>query len=1152
MLLLSLIVAFMFSVSAFATGDTDIGTGYDMDVGAGSRDWGINYWTSGYRMYMEGPGGSVVSPVVDVCFSDPSQYVYAQWGKTTNIGNKSIVTCIQYKNIESYIPGLKPPYYDYAAWGPELDAWFESTENHWSGDATNAAGVISVVFGENGGNAEDLLYNYNNGNYRIVVEAVYWWRPVGWDGFCLRNRWNNKPTWIYGNIQQLAEFDQTEFLSLLSKNSIPGGGPHIGNYTNGTLALAICLDDTDTGFSGWNAPQQQPTNTSGDGTREGGPFTYSQIQQPLQGYGMHIIYREKAEEKWYTYQSPSGKTGGPEDAAPEMPDIPGVQTGGKFRPVTIVKYYEERTVQQDGKTKSDWKTVSGPYDRPQVCRSIVIQNEPGWTVKGWFTQSSSRKPGLWKDLQNVRVRAPQKGTQATEPNPITVGQTSIDKVTGEIKINEGVKTLYVWLVREKTEDTPKDTNPDGVEMILHQSEISKAYVTTDIKDNTTTGSNKPEFKFNWTLPEKYSGPCHPDQTTSTDYTAKDENGNPKPKDTTVTENRNHTWEWEDKDLNLFIKLNKDKFDSYKKILGTVDPFKPVEDDTTSDKFHKEISDVGDTTEATLKDFQAKFVIWRGEDQPTITQYKASPGDSGAVDALLDQTSASTKDQGKRKHSQEVDPKERYYDTDLSLYFKVDEDKGEYSIATRCKTIDDPEHQTWPAHSSTVNVKDLNKDKEYEFGGPVTVEYFDSEEQDIVNRTGAAGDGAIVRSPKYEPMKFYPYVQMSYQTIADAKKGQGVTAGTYDGTGGIVYVLSSYERGYSAQAALKISYARQTYPGTDYSMLVKSDQWSTHATAISKYGKNILLPGGAIFQVTSNAGAGAQKLGITFTIEAWYPDMDPAFEAGITSKDGDWNGSNGEAEFKGIVDGFTITLRNNQRLEMRVVKGQKDDASGGTPITAGTSLGAIGNSSLKASSDTKYYIKSDNETAADSRRAQVSGGGGLANTMYVEALPTGQVKAGDATIEKNQGGTAMTSGTNAYKYNMKTKAISNFVTCLQRNQGDDTETTFGQYWAKEDGAWYNEQFGMKINYYKATITVVVPQNDGVGAGGVQAVLDPNLCAVHNGTSDKFDNVNTAQFYMVCNNTSTGAKFGNQTVMIPITDLMKSQPFYIAAYTVQDND
>ena len=1148
MLIFQIFIALMFSMSAFAEGeDKDIGTGWTDEVGAGSRDWGYSDFAGGYRTYMESEGGNVVQEVVDIYFADPNgEGAGMTFYRAQAIGNKAAHRMISYTKItELASAGLEPPLYNHEAWGPEMDAWFESKATGLNGLHNSTAWIYGAF--SYGDDVDDLITGYSDGRYRIVVEAIYWWRPVSYNGALMKDA-NGNRTWFYGTIKNGAAFDN-HIRHLISKDGLPGGGKYLGYYTNQVMATALTLDDTDTGFSGIAPiPQDAGANKTG----EGGIYTYSEIQQHKVGYGMHIIFREKAEEKWYTYQSPSGATGGPEDAAPEMPDIPGVQTGGKFRPVTIIKYYEERTVQQDGKTKSDWKTVSGPYSRPSVCRSIVIQNEPGWTVKGWFTQSSSSKPGLWKNLQSIRVRAPQKGTQATEPNPITVGQTSIDKVTGEIKINEGVKTLYVWLVREKTDDTPKDTNPDGVEMVLHQSEISKAYVTTDIKDNTATGSNKPEFKFNWTSPDKFSGPCHPDQHEETDYTTVDENGYPDPTTTTVTEYRNHTWEWEDKDLKLFISLNKDEFDSYKKILGTVDPFKPVEDDTTSDKFHKEISDVGDTTEATLNDFQAKFVIWRGEDQPTITQYKASPGDSGAVDSLLDQTSASTKDQGKRKHSQEVDPDERYYDTNLSLYFKVDEDKGEYSIATRCKTIDDPEHQTWSDHSSTVNVADLNRGKEYEFKGPVKVEYFDSEEQDIVDRTGAAGDGATVRRPKYEPMTFYPYVQMSYQTIADAKKGQGVTAGTYDGTGGIVYVLSSYERGYNAQAALKISYSRQTYPGTDYSMLVKSDQWSTHATAISKYGKNILLPGGAIFQVTSNSGSGSGKLGITFTIEAWYPDIDPAFEAGITSKDPAWNGSNGEAEFKGIVDGFTTTLENNQRLEMRVVKGQKDDASGGTPITAGTSLAAIGNNNLRASSDTKYYIKQDSATAADSRRAQVSGGGGLANVMKVEAKPDGKVSAGDVTIEKNQGGNAMSSGTNAYKYNMKTKAISNFVTCLQRNQGDDTETTFGQYWAKEDGAWYNEQFGMKINYYKAAITVVVPQNDGVGAGGVQAVLDPNLCAVHTGTSDKFDSVNTAQFYMVCNNTSTGAKFGDQTVMIPITDLMKSQPFYIAAYTVQDND
>ena len=42
--------------------------------------------------------------------------------------------------------------------------------------------LIAEVFGKNGGNADDLIDNYNSGNYRIVVEAIYWWRPVHYSG----------------------------------------------------------------------------------------------------------------------------------------------------------------------------------------------------------------------------------------------------------------------------------------------------------------------------------------------------------------------------------------------------------------------------------------------------------------------------------------------------------------------------------------------------------------------------------------------------------------------------------------------------------------------------------------------------------------------------------------------------------------------------------------------------------------------------------------------------------------------------------------------------------------------------------------------------------------------------------------------------------
>lgn len=61
MLILSLLIALIFSLPAFAEGGPiDIGGEENPDVGAGSRDWGYNYWAGGYRTYMEGEGGKLV------------------------------------------------------------------------------------------------------------------------------------------------------------------------------------------------------------------------------------------------------------------------------------------------------------------------------------------------------------------------------------------------------------------------------------------------------------------------------------------------------------------------------------------------------------------------------------------------------------------------------------------------------------------------------------------------------------------------------------------------------------------------------------------------------------------------------------------------------------------------------------------------------------------------------------------------------------------------------------------------------------------------------------------------------------------------------------------------------------------------------------
>ena len=1120
MILIQLLVVMLSSTRVFADGapDTDIGWGYDSDATATAKDYGYNYWAGGYRTYMVAEGGGVISSVVDIRFIEPESPGSTRFFYESTLGKEASANFL-YQVFESAIPGLRPPFYNYSAWGPNLDAWFESMNNSAVGQGvfSNAECWISTVFGAVDGNWEDLLYQYDNGDACIVVEGLYWYRPVAKNQSYFIN--NGSTGWVYGTTKNIALWSAGK-ANLLSETPYYGGGPWLGVYTNSSFATALTLIENDNKYTGYKAPSGEGHNSSG----EGGIFTYSDLDQSQQGYNMHIIFREKVQEKWYTYMTPTGVTGGSPGPAPEMPPLNG-QTDERIRPVTVIKYYELIN-HKNGKV--EYENAGGPFKETKICRTIEVQEEPGWDLVEHFQQTSEQMPSLWNDLKVPKFKRKFSATtvEVTEPN----------------------KVLYVLFRKEGT-TIEEEEDPEGVEMILTESEISKAYITDEVKDNTD-----PVFEFNWSKPQEYSGECYHTEDQYEDREVPD----PKPWDPnhTTTErvkvadgqSFDHTTNWTDKDLNLVLKLDDSKFNQYKYIMGTVDPFKTILNDE-NENYKAKIDDASGLTSKKLEDFSAKFVVWRGDDQPTITAYKASPGDSGQVDSLLDKTSADNKDQGKRKDSTDVKPEDRYYEKNLSIFFKID--SGDYTIGTSCQL---------GRHSDTVNVLDFTgADLNYEFKGPVTVNYFNGDPSEVVSKikqppapqssssTGqitTAGGAQWRRQPAYDEMTFYPYVQMSYQTTDKA--------GTTDG--GIVYVMGSYERGFKAGAALKINWKVATYPGTGYSMLLRSDQWSTHATAIEKYGKNILLPGGAIYQLTSNGGAGVGQLGLTMTFEAWYPDIDTKYEDGITSKDGDWNGSNGASEFSALIGSAISSLSANARIEMRVVSGKEDSALNGAIVKPGVDLSQISTSGLKASTETKYYLKSEDASAADSIRMAVGGSGGLAATYNVEAFPDGKVTiSGGNTLAKNQGADSINSNQAAGKADAYTSEIQNFISQLQRNAGADKDTTFGNYWAKEDGTWYNESFGVKVNYYKGTITMAVPSNDGIGLGGVTAVLDPNLCPAHASTATRFQSVNTAQFVVTLKDLRLGT-FGNTTITFPGYSgyLMASQPFYIADFTVQDND
>lgn len=1164
-------IAVMFSISAFAAdttpspdGGRDDGWGTGNNTGLTQRDWGWYDICQGYRMYFEDENGHTCSEAIDILWSDPENL--AEMGLQTTLNARTVQTYIQIDAVRDLLPGLNPPVYNGQPWGQELDAWFEQGDGALQ-SMTNGAGdhvidVLAIFKKYTGDNVSELYKNYHDDKARLVVESVYWISPVGrggrylTSGIQIYSQDASQAGYYYGTVKELAQVIGAQAFKFVDKNwwsidydpenTLPPevdyddpetpayanyGGNYTGQLTNYTFVTALFTPYEDE-FSGFTLPEHIYDSNS----TITGLYTYSEIQQWQAGYGMHIIRCDNAKEQWYTYKTPSGLSGGSPGPAPEMPNPLGLTD--EARPITIIKYYEYRTI-EDG--KPSYKRAADPKIRKQICRIISVQDEldAGWSLDSYFVNTFQGVPLTWDKFKATQKKWPK----GASPKTITVPNV--------------YNTLYVRLIQDKEPENPEpEDEGDAVEMILYESEIQKAYVSNKIKGNTMDDQNKPEIKINWTIPDDYSGECYNDEHPVPDIDP--DTGEVIGQHTEGSSHPHNSTQFNDKSLQFNLKFKEDELNSYDKIIATKnDPFKYKLIENGSEKL-----DIGDVTsvsedDSKFKDFGLKYVIWRGEDQPTVQNYatglsngagegiKQTAADSSKISKLLE-TTAQNQDQGKRKDSQDVEVKDRYYGGDkdsghhLKMTFYVDPDNGDFTLQKTCDT----DHHC-DDHVTTVDVSNLK----YNFDGNVTVFYYNDEETPVANQhkvpplTNPSG-GIPAFKKDYDTAEFYPYVQMSYQTI-----GEISDTGVNSNGGGVVYVLSSYKRYVNAGATIRLQWFPQNYSGTDYNMLVKSDQWSTHATAIEKYGKNIVLPGGAIFMLTTN-GSGSGALGGYLEMEAWYPDTIPEYQSGMVHYDGKWTGTNGADEFSALVTGAVNALSNNE-VVMRVQAGQQRDAQSGTIVKPGTQLSGLSANGVKASSDTKYYLTGD-ASAANSRYNTAAGGITINEDIDIIAKPDGTVKVGSFNLKKNQGKDSISATSNEGKAEKATGMIQAVLSALNRNKGNDKMTTFGSYWAKEDGAWYNESFGFRINHYKAIIYVGIPNNITVsGTSGVQAVLDPNLCPQSSGTKDKFSKVNTAQFYVYLNNARIGT-FNGQPINIPTQTLMTQQPFYIPNTTVQDND
>ena len=167
--------------------------GGSIDNGQGSGSGGSNYYdelgiqqdNSGYRVYLETKGGQVVDGyAVDLYFkNEPPQEDAVSLNEytQTTIGGATVSTEVQYNEaMQELLPGLVPPIAGHLAQGNDLNYWFEQKNSNYP-ESTNAEIFLSAVYklsGKSTATISDYIEKFHLGEYRLVVEAVYWFGYV--------------------------------------------------------------------------------------------------------------------------------------------------------------------------------------------------------------------------------------------------------------------------------------------------------------------------------------------------------------------------------------------------------------------------------------------------------------------------------------------------------------------------------------------------------------------------------------------------------------------------------------------------------------------------------------------------------------------------------------------------------------------------------------------------------------------------------------------------------------------------------------------------------------------------------------------------------------------------------------------------------------
>lgn len=170
------------------------------------------------------------------------------------------------------------------------------------------------MFGEHDKKALDAL---TTGEAKLVIEAVYWYRPNNNKNEQILN--NGQEFYVYGTIKNIATWEQAN-ADLLGNQF--GGNMKSLTSKVWTTALKTIRDEEQWGLYTVSRSDQ---------------LTYDEILEPY-GYGIQVYESTDIAERTQTYDE-SLSVEGP---APQMPALPDGADPDVLRPITIIKLYTNK------------------------------------------------------------------------------------------------------------------------------------------------------------------------------------------------------------------------------------------------------------------------------------------------------------------------------------------------------------------------------------------------------------------------------------------------------------------------------------------------------------------------------------------------------------------------------------------------------------------------------------------------------------------------------------------------------------------------------------------------------------------------------------------------------------------------------------------